>query len=95
MTLRSTQIIKRVRAEKNQHEMEEYFSNLKKSLQGVKASNILNYNETNLTDNPGASNCIFRRGVKYPKRVMNYSKGSISIMFSVTADGKCLPPYTV
>lgn len=57
--------------------------------------NILNYNESNLTDDPGARKCIFRRGVKYPERVMNSSKSAISIMFAASASGTVLPPYVV
>lgn len=95
LTVRSVQNIKRSRAEKTTGEIEEYFSNLKISLEGVPKENIINYDETNLSDNPGNKKCIFRRGIKYPERVMNYTKGAISIMFSITADGECLAPYVV
>lgn len=91
----ATQNIKRSRAEKNSGEMTNYFNNLQQSLDGIPKENILNYDETNLTDNPGAQKCLFRRGVKYPERVLNYTKGAISIMFAITAGGECLPPYVV
>lgn len=89
------QNIKRTRAEKSSDELKEYFTNLKSTLEGVPIENILNYDETNLTDNPGAQKCLFKRGVKYPERVLNYTKGAISIMFAITAGGECLPPYVV
>lgn len=38
---------------------------------------------------------ITKRGTKYPERVVNHSKTSISIMMSATADGVLLPPYVV
>lgn len=95
LTYRVTQNIKRSRAEKSPDEMKDYFTNLKLSLEGIPSENILNYDETNLTDNPGVQKCLFRRGVKYPERVLNFTKGSISIMFAITAAGECLPPYVV
>ncbi|CAG4952260.1 unnamed protein product [Parnassius apollo] len=41
--------------------MEVYFDNLKETLNGVPPSNILNYDETNLADNPGTARatCIW------------------------------------
>lgn len=95
LTYRMTQNIKQNRAEKSPDEMKEYFKNLKSSLENVPSANILNYDETNLTDNPGVQKCLFKRGVKYPERVLNYTKGAISIMFAITAGGECLPPYVV
>ncbi|CAG5038863.1 unnamed protein product [Parnassius apollo] len=73
----------------------EYFRNLEETLKDVAPSNILNFDEKNLTDDPGSSKCIFRRGVKYPERVLNSTKGAISLMFSVTANGSLLPIYVV
>ena len=35
----------------------------------------LNYDETNLSDEPGQKKCVFRRGINYPERVINFSKG--------------------
>nr|XP_034836309.1 uncharacterized protein LOC117992707 [Maniola hyperantus] len=95
LTIRSTQNIKRSRAEKNTEEISEYFENLRISLDGVPKENLVNYDETNFTDNPGAQRCVFRKGVKYPERVLNHSKGAISVMFAITAAGTTLPPYVV
>lgn len=95
LSKRSCKNIKHARAEKSENEINEYFENLERSLEGVPESNILNYDETNLTDDPGSSKCIFRRGTKYPERVMNISKSSISIMFAITGSGESLPQYVV
>ena len=75
--------------------MKEYFEELTKSVEGVPPENILNYDETNLTDNPAAKKKIFRRGTKHPDRIMNATKSSISLMFAGTASGELLSPYVV
>lgn len=85
----------KVRAEKGLEEMLAYFDNLSNTLRDVPASNILNFDETNLNGDPGSSKAIFRRGTKYPERVINSSKGAISLMFSATADGFILLVYVV
>lgn len=95
LTLRSIQNITKARAEKTLDEFKEYFNNLESSLQNIPPSNILNYDETNVSDDPGSTKCIFRRGIKYPERIMNHSKSCISIMFAATAEGILLPPYVV
>lgn len=95
LTQRSCQNIKTVRAEKSEDELKNYFQNLEQSLNGVPPENCLNYDETNLTDDPGSTKCIFRRGTKYPERLMNTTKAAISVMFAITADGEALAPYVV
>ncbi|CAG5047276.1 unnamed protein product [Parnassius apollo] len=92
---RATQNIKRSRAAKTVEEINEYFNNLETSLKDIPAGNILNFDETNLSDDPGLRKCIFKRGTKHPERIINASKSAVSIMFSGTADGNCLPPYVV
>ncbi|CAK1585488.1 unnamed protein product [Parnassius mnemosyne] len=95
LTIRTTQNIKKVRAEKGLEEMEQFYTNLRETLNGVPPMNILNYDETNLSDNPGTSKCVFRRGVKHPERILNNTKSCISIMFTASAAGTCLPIYVV
>lgn len=95
LSQRSCQNIKTCRAEKTEEEMQNYFENLERSLRDVPPTNILNFDETNLSDDPGSKKCIFRRRMKYPERVMNTSKACISIMFAITEAGDVLPPYTV
>lgn len=65
-----------------------YFQNLKVSLEGVPPQNIINYDETNLSDDPGKKSVLVKRGYKYPE-------SSTSVMLACIADGKLLPPYVV
>lgn len=95
LSVRTTQNIKQVRAEKGLQELQNFFANLQETIKDIPPSHILNYDETNLSDNPGNAKCIFRRGTKYPERVVNSSKSSVSIMFTVSAAGDCLPTYVV
>lgn len=89
------QNIKRSRSAVSHKIINEYFDRLYTELQGVPASNIVNYDETNLCDDPGKKKIITRRGCKYPERVMNSTKASVSVMFSASGDGTILPPYVV
>ena len=95
ITRRTCQNIRTTRAEMNKNDFIQYFENLKEAIKDIPPSNILNYDKTNLTDDPGSDKLIFKRGVKYPERIQNYSKGSISIMFCSTASGDMLEPYVV
>ena len=92
---RTCQNIKTSRAEMKKDDFVQYFENLKKALEDVPPTNILNFDETNLSDDPGNEKLIFKRGVKYPERIQNYTKGSTSVMFCGTATGDLLEPYVV
>lgn len=100
VTRRRCQNIKSVRASVSAASVSNYFDNLEKSLMNpdgtvVPPCNIFNYDETNLSDNPGSKKCIFKRGVKYPERIMDSTKSSTSIMFCGSASGSMLPAYVV
>ncbi|XP_030750907.1 uncharacterized protein LOC115878524 [Sitophilus oryzae] len=95
LSQRACQNIKGVRAQNTEQQFLEYFENLTNSLNGIPKENILNYDETNLSDDPGSKKCIFRRGIKYPERLMNSTKSCISVMFAITGGGEVLPPYVV
>lgn len=75
--------------------IDEFFKNYAEAVEGVTPDCIINYDETNLTDDPGSKKYIYKRGTKYPERVKNNSKSAISLMFSGTADGQSLPIYVV
>lgn len=92
---RFCQNIKRSRASVSRNVITEYFEHLENELKDVPPQNIINYDETNLRDDPGKRKVIVRRGCKYPERIMNSSKSSTSIMFSAAGDGTILPPYVV
>lgn len=57
--------IKRTRANVSRDCIREYFHNLRETLQDIPDSNIFNYDETNLQDDPGKQRMLFRRGTKY------------------------------
>ncbi|XP_065664792.1 uncharacterized protein LOC136086420 [Hydra vulgaris] len=69
--------------------------NLEETIKNILPQNIINYDETNLSDDPKSKQMIFRKGTKHAERVINTSKSSVSIMFACSADGVFLPPYTV
>jgi hypothetical protein len=87
--------IKRSRAGINEEVLREYVKNLGDTCAGVPAENCWNFDETNLTDNPGQKKVLCKRGMKYPERICNTSKSSISLMFCGNAAGEVLPPYVV
>jgi len=99
LSLRKCQNIKRNRAGVSANEVKEYFSNLSATLQDgeqpIPATNIFNYDETNLTDDPGTKKSIFKRGIKYPERIKDSTKSAISVMFCGSASGDMLPAYVV
>ncbi|KAE8741818.1 hypothetical protein FOCC_FOCC012650 [Frankliniella occidentalis] len=63
-------------------------------MDGEPATNILNFDETNVMDDP-ANNKIIVRGEKYPVKVMTTSKTPISLIFAGTSSGTLLPPFVV
>jgi len=74
-----------------------YINNLKETLTNddgtmVEADRIFNFDETNISDDPGVKRCVFRRGVKYPERIQDSTKASTSLMFCGSAAGHILPP---
>lgn len=95
ISLRLCQNIKRCRAAVSHEVINTFFDHLEESLHGVLPSNIVNFDETNLRDDPGIKKVIIKRGCKYPERILNSSKSSTSIMYAAAADGTVLPPYVV
>lgn len=95
LTERLAQNIKRVRAGITKEAITDYFENLRGIIENVPACNIVNYDESNLTDDPGRSKVLCRRGSKRVERIMDSSKSSISIMMAISASGALLPPYVV
>ncbi|KAJ8940229.1 hypothetical protein NQ314_010792 [Rhamnusium bicolor] len=91
---RHCQNIKKRRAQKTE-EFVQYFTNLENIIKDIPPDRIVNYDATNLTDDPGTKKHIFCRGTKYLERIMNSTKSAISIMYTVPACGKVFPPYIV
>ena len=53
---------KHSRAVVNEETLNKYFDNLYLELKDIPPENIYNYDETNITDNPGSKSVIVRRG---------------------------------
>lgn len=92
---RLCQNIKRRRTQVSGETLSEYFEHLQNELTGVLLENIINYDETNLSDDPGRKKVFVKRDMKYLERVMNKSKTVTSIMYIATAAGKLLVPDVV
>lgn len=87
--------IKRNRAAVSPEMISSYFTNLKVELEGIIPEAIINYDESNLTDDPGRSRVLVKRGSKHPERCLDTSKMSTSIVMACTASGTLLPPYVI
>jgi|UniRef100_A0A2S2QDD5 hypothetical protein len=92
---RLCQNIKHSHTQVSKEDINEYFNNLEHSLTNIPPCNILNYNETNLSDDPGRIKVISKCSRKYLKRVINHSKSCTSEMFSCTGNGELLLLYIV
>ena len=95
ITVRFASNIKRKRAGVSAETINKYFDHLDKELEGVPPGNVWNYDETNLTDDPGNRRIITKRGIKYPERIINSTKSATSLMFCGSASGEILPPYVL
>lgn len=95
LSVRFGENIKRVRAEVSTGMINQYFDNLGASILGIEPSSIVNYDETNFSDDPGKKKYIVKRGAKHPENIIDHSKTSISVMMAAAASGILLPPYVV
>lgn len=95
LTTRFCQNIKRCRAQVSEGTLMEYFRELRTSLENVDPSLIINYDETNFSNDPGKVKVICKRGSKHCDRIMDSSKSSVSVMMSASASGDLLPPFVV
>ena len=94
LRMRLCQNISRKRAGVSKTAVIEYFNNLQVTLEDIPPQNIINYDETNLSDDPGRKKVVVKRGTN-PERIMNSSKSSTSLMLAGTAAGELLPVYVV
>ena len=85
--------MKRSRAAVNEESVNDYFDELTVTIKDVEPSMIINYDETNVTDDPGQKKVVVRRGTRHPERIIDSSKSSTSVMFAGSADGTLFPPY--
>ena len=92
LSVRFASNIKRKRAEVGTVVIN-FFDNITPELAGVPPSNIWNYDETNLTDDPGNKLVITKRGSKYPERIINSTKSATSLMYCGNTEGHILSLY--
>ena len=92
---RRANLIKRSRAKLSPELVKDFFANYSDSAADIPGSNIFNYDETNLTNDPGVKKALFRKGTKYAEKVMDGTKSSVSVMFCSSATGQLVPPYVV
>ena len=98
LRVRICQNIKRARAEVSAQVVKNFFSNLADTIEAAgnpPESHIFNYDETNLSDNPGVKKCVFKRATKHPERIKDSTKTAISVMYCGSASGEMSPPYVV
>lgn len=95
ITCRVAANIKRSRAAVSPETIQSYFANLERTIENVPPTNLFNYDETNVGDDPGKSKKLFKRGTKYPEQVCNFTKSATTIMVCVSASGVLLPPYII
>lgn len=57
-------------------------------MQGVPVANILNYDETNFADDPGAELVVTRRGSRHADSIKNITRTATSVMFCCSAEAK-------
>jgi hypothetical protein len=87
--------VKRARAAVDRKMIEDYFNELKESIADIPPERIINYDETNLADDPARKDVFVRRETRRPITITDSSKSSTSIMFSGTASGELLNVYVV
>ncbi|XP_065672070.1 uncharacterized protein LOC136089899 [Hydra vulgaris] len=97
LSVRFTRNIKRKKAEVGTVIINNFFDNITPELAGVPPSNIRNYDESYLTDDPGNKLVIIitKRGSKYPERIINSINSATSLMYCGNAEGYILSPYIV
>lgn len=62
LSQRLAALINRSLAEVSPEFIKSYFKEVEKTLEGIAATNVFNYDETNFTDNIGSKKLLFRRG---------------------------------
>ena len=95
LTKRVATNVRAARAEVSEEIISAYFDNLEQSLNKIPAENIFNYDETNVTNDPGSKTVVVRHGQNQIERKTQHSKTSTSIMLCGNAVGQFLPLMVV
>ncbi|KAJ8936782.1 hypothetical protein NQ318_008998 [Aromia moschata] len=61
----------------------------------TRISNVLDYDETNCVDEPGAVSVVLKKGTKHAHKAIRSSKTSNAVMFATSGDSKLLLSYIV
>lgn len=95
LSVRMSKPIKRGRAQLSPDVIRDFFEKVCVVLENVPPENIINYDETNLQNNPGVEASLYKKGVKYAEHVIEHGKDCFTVMFAGSAAGELLPPYIV
>ena len=95
LSTRKCSNVKRSRGEVSREHINEFFTEFGEVLEGVEPGNLINYDESNICDDPGAATVITKKGVKRVSRILDATKQSTSFMMTAAADGTTLPLYVV
>lgn len=87
--------IKRSKAQVSPTIVRQFFERIRPRLEGLPPENIINLDETNIQDDPGKEQAFFGGGTKYFEKIRNSSKVAFTVVFSATASGQLLSPYTI
>ena len=95
LTLRFADKVKSAKFQLSSDAIIDYFQHLGKSLDGVPASQVYNFDETNMTDDPLRKKVIVPRGKRRVQQKIEHSKQAFSVMFCGSASGVHLPPMVI
>ena len=73
--------IKRARAKVSPENVRAFIKRLTPNLEGVKAYNVFNYDESPFRDDPAAEDAFFPAKARHCEKVQNHSKTAFSVMF--------------
>lgn len=76
LTIKLAENTKRVRAAVTYEIIEDYFRNVSKIIEDIPAQNIVNYDETNFVDDPGAVKVVMRRETNTPTGILTPPKAA-------------------
>ncbi|KAG8239775.1 hypothetical protein J437_LFUL019377, partial [Ladona fulva] len=95
LSIRFANNIKRARSTIDETVITQYVDNLSDLTKDVPPDRIYNYDETCMSDDSGWSKIICRRGCKYPERVINSTKSTVTVMLCGNAAGSSISPYII
>jgi len=73
--------IKRARAKVSPENVRAFIQRLTPNMEGVKAYNVFNYDESPFRDDPAAEEAFFAKSTRHCEKVQNHSKTAFSVMF--------------